>query len=93
MGALFHAQRNGVAVSLAVVSPAPILDHADRCDRCGSRAYVWTILTFPSSATGELLFCRHHWLQHRAKVQPFVSVIVDECRSLFKHVEDDKHIT
>jgi hypothetical protein len=52
---------------------------------------VWTILTFPSSATGELLWCRHHWLEHRATVRPFVSVIVDECRQLFEHVKDDKH--
>jgi hypothetical protein len=92
VGALFHAQRIGVTVSLAVVSPAPILDHADRCDRCGSRAYVWTILTFPSSATGELLWCRHHWLKHRDAVQTFVSVIVDESRQLFKHVEDDRGV-
>jgi hypothetical protein len=81
----------GVAVNLSLVSPAPILDCLDRCDRCGSRAYVWTILTFPSSATGELLWCRHHWLKHRDKVQLFVSVIVDESRELFKHVKDDKH--
>lgn len=76
-------------MGVIALSPAPILDCKDRCDRCGSQAYVWTILTFPSSATGELLWCRHHWLEHRETVRPFVSVIVDECRQLFKHIEDD----
>jgi hypothetical protein len=73
------------------LAPAPILDHADRCDRCGSRAYVWTILVFPSTFTGELLWCRHHWLEHRDAVAPFIAVIVDESRQLFEHVKDDRH--
>ena len=37
---------------------------ADRCDRCGSRAYVRA--TFPSGST--LLFCGHHGNEHRASL-------------------------
>lgn len=40
---------------------APTLTMADRCDRCGSQAYVRATMT-----TGaELLFCGHHANQHR----------------------------
>ena len=35
---------------------APALTSADRCDRCGARAYIRAVL--PSG--GELLFCAHH---------------------------------
>ena len=70
-------------------APAPILDSADRCDRCSSRAYVWTILAFPKGVTGELLWCRHHWLKHREALSTHIAVIVDESRQLFEHVKDD----
>ena len=79
-------------MSIIAVASTPLLDHADRCDRCGSRAYVWTILRFPSGTVGELLHCRHHWLKHREAISEFVTVIVDESRQLFEHVRDDKHI-
>lgn len=39
---------------------APALTTADRCDRCGSRAYVRARL----NAGGELLFCAHHGREH-----------------------------
>lgn len=73
-------------------APTPILTHADRCDRCGGRSYVWTILGFPGGFTGELLWCRHHWLKHREALAPNIRIIVDESHHLFKHVADDKHL-
>jgi hypothetical protein len=77
-------------MSIIAVASTPLLDHADRCDRCGSRAYVYTVLTFGAGKEpGELLFCRHHWLKHREAASPYVSVIVDESRQLFEHVKDD----
>ena len=39
---------------------APTLTAADRCDRCGARAYVRARL----SSGGELLFCAHHGREH-----------------------------
>jgi len=88
MGALFHAQRNGVDVNLTGPVNAPILDHADRCDRCGSRAYVWTVLAFKTNI-GELFWCRHHWLKHREALGPHIGAMVNESRQLFEHVKDD----
>ena len=39
----------------------PVLNATDRCDRCGSQAYVRATMT-----TGaELLFCSHHANEHR----------------------------
>ncbi|HEY5516069.1 MAG TPA: hypothetical protein VIK12_07675 [Pengzhenrongella sp.] len=39
---------------------APALTAADRCDRCGSQAYVRIRL----HSGGELFFCAHHGRQH-----------------------------
>jgi hypothetical protein len=53
---------------------APTLTAADRCDRCGARAYVRARL----SSGGELLFCAHHGREHLPKLQPLSSNIQDE---------------
>ena len=39
----------------AAIASAP-LTAADRCDRCGARAYIRVVLP----GGGELLFCAHH---------------------------------
>jgi hypothetical protein len=38
---------------------------ADRCDRCGARAWLRVVLR-----TGELLFCAHHGRKHEAAFEP-----------------------
>lgn len=43
---------------LAVLD-APTLNALDRCDACGSQAYVRVTLTL-----SELLFCGHHWTKY-----------------------------
>jgi hypothetical protein len=53
---------------------APTLTAADRCDRCGARAYVRASL----SSGGELLFCAHHGREHLPKLQGLSSSIQDE---------------
>jgi len=53
---------------------APTLTSADRCDRCGARAYVRARL----SSGGELLFCAHHGREHLPKLQHLSSNIQDE---------------
>jgi hypothetical protein len=53
---------------------APTLTAADRCDRCGARAYVRASL----SSGGELLFCAHHGREHLPKLQGLSKSIQDE---------------
>ena len=53
---------------------APTLTAADRCDRCGSQAYVRARLT----TGGELLFCAHHGREHLPKLQHLATKIQDE---------------
>ncbi|NLT53452.1 MAG: hypothetical protein GXX79_02550 [Actinomycetales bacterium] len=48
----------------AAIAPAP-LNAADRCDRCGARAYVRALLP----GGGELLFCAHHGREHEAALR------------------------
>lgn len=72
----------------------PILNHSHRCDRCGSRAYVLTVIVWSptSKGNGELLWCRHHWNKHREAITPMLAVLVDETYALNKHIEDDKGV-
>jgi hypothetical protein len=81
----------GVAVNLNGPSGAPILDAHDRCDRDGSRAYVWTVLVF-SSYIGELFWCRHCWMQNREALAPHIGAMVNETMQLHKHIKDDRGV-
>ena len=45
----------------------------DRCDRCGSQAYVRVEL-----ATGALLFCAHHFQEHESRLRQVAARVVDE---------------
>ena len=55
-----------------------VLTGADRCDRCGARAYVLVML--PNEL--ELLFCAHHGRQHAAALAKVAVEIHDETRRL-----------
>lgn len=57
---------------------APSLTAADRCDRCGARAYVRVRL----SSGGELLFCAHHAREHGEKLKQIAVTLVDETGKL-----------
>ncbi|MCU1693671.1 MAG: hypothetical protein JWM64_2762 [Frankiales bacterium] len=61
--------------SLASDSPLTL---TDRCDRCGSRAYVRA--TLPSGSV--LLFCGHHGNEHRANLLVAGASIHDETASI-----------
>ncbi|MBK8459441.1 MAG: hypothetical protein WAS07_12090 [Micropruina sp.] len=50
------------------------LTAADRCDRCGARAYLR--VTLPSG--GELLFCAHHGRAHSDRLKQVALQIHDE---------------
>jgi hypothetical protein len=53
------------------------LTAADRCDRCGARAYVRVRL-----AAGELLFCAHHGRKHADALAGVATTIQDETERL-----------
>ncbi len=54
------------------------LNLMDRCDRCGSRAYVRA--TLPSGQ--DLLFCGHHGNEHRASLLVAGAALQDETDAL-----------
>jgi hypothetical protein len=51
-----------------------ILSSEDRCDACGSQAYVLVI--FPEDKA--LTFCGHHWNKHSSRLVELAVDIVDE---------------
>jgi hypothetical protein len=57
---------------------AGALTAMDRCDRCGARAYVRTLL--PNGL--ELLFCAHHNRQYSAALTKIAVDIHDETERL-----------
>jgi hypothetical protein len=58
--------------------PVGTLTTADRCDRCGARAYVRVLL--PNDL--ELLFCAHHHRQYASALTKIAVEIHDETRQL-----------
>lgn len=81
-------------MSLAVATAPAVLNAKHRCDRCGSRAYVVTVLrrsdTLPKG--GELLFCSHHFRQVADAIMPYLAALIDETSQLGVHIADDKHL-
>ena len=64
-----------------VLAPTP-LSAADRCDRCGARAYLRAVL--PSGSA--LLFCAHHAREHADKLASVATHVQDETdRLLAEH--------
>ena len=51
---------------------------ADRCDRCGARAYFR--VTLPGG--GELMFCAHHGRAHEGALRAVSADILDETQEL-----------
>ena len=58
----------------------------DRCDRCGSQAYVKIV-----GSTGELLFCAHHYNKivndpnSYTKMMSFMLMVLDERERLIEN--------
>ncbi len=61
-----------------VPDPAAPLTLLDRCDRCGSRAYVRATLPVGTA----LLFCGHHGNAHRAALLGVGALVHDETHRL-----------
>lgn len=78
---------------MSVETEAPrvaTLNHADRCDKCGARAYV---VTGFDGVTGELYWCRHDWNDFRIIAPPSTLLIKNELWQLDEHIRDDKHVS
>ncbi|MEI2732295.1 MAG: hypothetical protein V9G08_09915 [Dermatophilaceae bacterium] len=63
---------------------APRLSAADRCDRCGARAYIRARL----ASGGELFFCAHHGRQHLPRLRAAATEIHDETGQLDEAAEE-----
>ncbi len=61
----------------SVLAPTP-LSAADRCDRCGARAYLRAV--FPSG--NALLFCAHHAREHATALRDAAIEVHDETQLL-----------
>lgn len=46
---------------------------SDRCDRCGSQAFVLVKMV-----SGELFFCGHHYSKHQKSLDNLAFEIIDE---------------
>ncbi|WP_405475674.1 hypothetical protein [Paenarthrobacter ilicis] len=70
-----------------------MLDSSYRCDRCNAQAFMMFALT-PTERVpdGELFFCRHHGLKHRAALEPLTEFMADESDRLHAAIIDDKHV-
>jgi len=65
---------SATAVSSAARASATVLTQDDRCDRCGSQAYVYVRL----SSGGELFFCGHHARQYGAELRKIADLVSDQ---------------
>jgi len=65
-------------VNAAVATDRAPLTAADRCDRCGARAYVRVTL----ANGGELYFCAHHARKHEESLRAVAVDFHDETEEL-----------
>jgi len=60
-----------------------VLTKADRCDRCGVRAYVLVSVSVPNRGDHELLFCAHDFRKHEPQLLlSGARVLLDDRRQL-----------
>ena len=65
---------SATALPAVTRAPAAALTQDDRCDRCGSQAYLYVQLTSGS----ELLFCAHHAREHGPELRKIATVVSDQ---------------
>lgn len=53
------------------------MNSTDRCDYCGSQAYVWV-----NGIAGDLLFCGHHFTKSEDKIRSYAFEVIDERHKL-----------
>lgn len=57
-----------------------MLNANDRCDKCGSQAYVLVIFEGDTSLT----FCSHHWNENSEKLSQVAIDVIDETSKLLR---------
>lgn len=62
-----------VDTMVSIENKSDTLNASDRCDQCGSQAFVWA-----EGTSGDLLFCRHHFLKHEENIRDWAFNIIDE---------------
>ena len=60
------------------MEPEFLLTALDRCDACNAQAYY--LVGF---LVGELLFCRHHWLENELTLREKSFKVIDESARLY----------
>ena len=60
-----------------ILEETDVLNAHDRCDSCGSQAYVWV-----NGVNGDLLFCGHHFAKSEEKLRAYAFEITDERHKL-----------
>lgn len=65
-------------ITVAADQEFSILTANDRCDKCGSQAYVLVIFENETSLT----FCGHHWNKYGEKLIELAVDVVDETDKL-----------
>lgn len=63
----------GFIMDTMVEEKLDTLNASDRCDACGSQAFIWV-----NGVNGDLLFCRHHFMKHEEKLREYAFEIIDE---------------
>jgi hypothetical protein len=66
--------------------PEWLLTALDRCDVCSAQAYYLV-----GYATGELLFCRHHFLKNESVHRAIAFKVIDESARLYPERELTDH--
>jgi len=66
-------------VSVAEELSGQILTALDRCDQCQSQAYFMVVLD-----SGELMFCRHHFLKNESPLREQAHFVLDQSEQLSK---------
>jgi hypothetical protein len=56
-----------------------VLKVSDRCDSCGSQAFVWV-----NGVAGDLYFCGHHFAKFEDGLKKYAFEIIDERNKLIK---------
>ena len=68
------------------MDPEFYLTALDRCDSCNAQAYY--LVGF---LVGELLFCRHHWLENELTLREKSFKVIDESARLYPAREFEDH--
>lgn len=54
-----------------------VINVSDRCDRCNGQAFFWV-----NGVSGDLLFCRHHFLKYEDAIRAYAFEVIDETHKL-----------